>query len=382
MSKQYKKRKAKKEKRRNKEDTRVIPVGFKEDSRVIPVGVDMANQEVVMSDGTTVDNCVSQSMPRAELEHRHDSDKLTGASLSAFVNATVDYSELQTAMVTHSGQEEPISGRRARSTTENTSIREDRYALTLGDRVLHMHHEAFGSGRVIRRKEHGLNEYRWHIRWNDGHTRIHGADYLKNLDKESDRKEAKAEPIKESNPNRAFRAHKSNKRRFGGVSIKGAMYCAECEVVLPGGGYGDPGDPRRWCHTCYRERREQRGHSVAPSLSSTSASLPRTAQTSTAKQLSAIAELSHMKGVSSNVEMSDLSFAAASVIISAWKELPDLVEPPMGPHTISHIQKRVIRDLERRTKFIPMQERTVTALSSEDASQLIKQLQSALNEAQ
>lgn len=286
-------------------------------------------------------------------------------------------------------EEEPmLRGRRTRSKAENASMREDRYAFSVGDRVLHEHHKVFGSGRVLRRRTFGNNEYRWDIRWNDGRTRTHGADYLISLDINPARSDKKqVEQTKHSDPNRGFRAHKSNRRVFGRV-IKEAARCAECEAVLPHGGYGDPGDPRRWCHDCYRQRRTERGHSIAPSLRSSNPSTSKQRQMATTKQLCVLAELSQMKGINSNIDMQGLGSGVASVLINAWQALPDIT-PPAGPYTISNTQKTVIRDLERRLEAIevyegidPIAPVTLDSMSSEEASRVISEFQYLHDEAQ
>lgn len=321
---------------------------------VAAVGVHEANQQIMLSDGAITDKNVYESMPKDGIR-RTDPHLKFGAATS----------------VSH--QKETKRGRRDRSKAENASIRENRYAFALGDRVLHAHHKVFGSGRIVKRRDQG-NEYRWDVSWSDGRIRTHGADYLVSLDKnpaQSIRKEA--EQTKEPNPNKAWRKHKSNKRFFGDAA--GAVYCAECEVVLPGGGYGEPGDSRRWCHICYRARRENRGHIVAPSLRQADTNV-RT-KMSTAKQLRIIAELSTTKGVTSNPSMRDLSFHDAGVMIDSWQQLPD-VTPPTGPYTISTLQRRVISDLERRVGKPFMY---AVALSVDEAAGIIRKLQQEHDEA-
>lgn len=279
--------------------------------------------------------------------------------------------------------EKAVRGRRGRSKAENTSMREDQYAFLSGSRVLHAHHKAFGSGRIVGRKKHGLNEYRWDVRWNDGRTRAHGADYLVRLSGGSDGPTTKmVKQTKHSNPNRAWREHKL-KNQYGGV--RGSVFCSECEVILPGGGYGSPDDPRRWCHDCFRAKK--RGgvkHANCDSLRKIPPETNVRAERATAKQMRVIAELSCQKAVNTKADISSLSLKSASMIINSWQGLPDItVTFSTGLYTISPVQKKVIVDLKKRVgaDSISISDPAMSTYSAVSASQLIKELQQALDEA-
>jgi hypothetical protein len=280
---------------------------------------------------------------------------------------------------TVSQQEEPEHGRRDRSKAENAKIREDRYALAIGNRVKHAHHKAFGIGRVSRRRTFGHNEYRWDIRWNDGRKTTNGADYLISLDGgpiQAVKKEVKQK--KHPNPNRSWRERKSKDQVFGGDPKR---CCYACDAKLPGGGYGEPGDPRRWCHNCFRARREQSARlAMRNSLQRANPDTNVRTKMATAKQLRAIAMLATDRGVSASTDMQSLSFHGADVLIASWDSLPDLTLPT-GPYTASTIQKRVVRELERRIGMPPLNQQSLDAHSIGDASQLIQTLQETHDEA-
>lgn len=308
----------------------------KKETDVVAVDTDAANQQIVMSDSTTVDS----------REH-----------------------------------EKAVRGRRGRSKAENTSMREDQYAFLSGSRVLHAHHKAFGSGRIVGRKKHGLNEYRWDVRWNDGRTRAHGADYLVRLSGGPGRPTTKeVKQTKPSNPNRAWREHKL-KNRYGGV--RDAVFCSECEVVLPGGGYGSPDDPRRWCHDCFQaKKRGSVRHANCDSLREIPPETNVRTKRATAKQMRVIAELSCQKAVNTTADISSLSVERASVIINSWQGLPDAaVTLATGLYTISPVQKKVIVDLKKRVRADPISisDPIMSTYSAASASQLIKELQQALD---
>jgi hypothetical protein len=189
MSKQYQKRKAKKADRHIKADSRytveeamVKAVGTDE---YVPMRGDSVTHKLHTSYGVgKVKSSVLATGSTSVYWPDNDHTTVQGSHVlrnKKLKNTTVDiHRDFGEAVVSH--QEEPERGRRDRSKAENARMREDKYALAIGNRVKHAHHKAFGVGRILKRRGFGSHEYRWDISWDDGRNRTHGADYLISLD--------------------------------------------------------------------------------------------------------------------------------------------------------------------------------------------------------